>query len=246
MKRLGLIAAFVALLSLGCAQAQFITLGNQGVASGGGGGNNIVVDVNQITTGTTGLTCAITITTAHPNENIIFFAQDNNAGLQSVVSITDSQSALTFTTRGSNIGGAGGNDIFEAVAVASGVLTSDTITLTWSKTTSFQTCQVFSVSGALTSSQFDPHSGIPIGSAGPDPISITTTNSNNVIFGMCRSSSQSAPTLLSGWTILKNTSGTFAASGFQLTTSPQTALSFGFGTGVGTANGCVLDAIEST
>ena len=37
MKRLGLIAAFVALLSLGGAQAQFITLGNQGVVAAGGG-----------------------------------------------------------------------------------------------------------------------------------------------------------------------------------------------------------------
>jgi hypothetical protein len=39
MKRLGLIAAFVALLSLGGAQAQFITLGNQGVVASGGGGS---------------------------------------------------------------------------------------------------------------------------------------------------------------------------------------------------------------
>jgi hypothetical protein len=38
MKRLGLIAAFVALLSLGGAQAQFITLGNQGVVAASGGG----------------------------------------------------------------------------------------------------------------------------------------------------------------------------------------------------------------
>jgi hypothetical protein len=39
MKRLGLIAAFVALLSFGGARAQFVTLGNQGVVASGGGGS---------------------------------------------------------------------------------------------------------------------------------------------------------------------------------------------------------------
>jgi len=145
-------------------------------------------------------------------------------------------SARTFQL----VSGAANQSIVEFTAPFSSSLTSEVVTISYGAAISFATLDVFEVENAPNSGYFD---GSPVGSnATPsDPLSISTTNANTLIFG-CFRVGVASPTAGTGFTPV-------SGADFQLVeektvTTTQSGLSILIGTGVGTSNASVGDAIK--
>jgi hypothetical protein len=216
--------AFVALLSFGGAQAQFITLGNQGVVAAGGGStparDGAAVGANSSAASTT----TTTLTTAN-GSGIIYCGVGTNAA--SVTSVT--AAGLTFTSRAS-ASTAGFTSLagFSAPYSTnfSGAITTNVASA------SFTTirCQAYSgVSG------FD---GSPVTNTGGTASKTMTTN-NDIVIGV-NSLSSASDTAGAGWTLV-GTSANFLLMEDQVNVSAGT---FTNTTGGGLTNGSIVDALH--
>jgi hypothetical protein len=174
---------------------------------------------------------SVSLTTKSSPDVIYLSVVIQNTGV-SVSSVTD-RSSLTRKSRASI--GTGDIPTYTWYAIASNPLSSDQITVTVSKRSYF-TVIAFGISGADTSSPFDPNSAVPASNSGssipPEPsVSISTTGTNDMIIGIVGAfntptltpgsgftsigaTSNQAPSSLAEYTIVNS-----AASGFTVDAS---------------------------
>jgi hypothetical protein len=200
--------------------------------SGGGGGTPLSLDGSANNFGS-GTSISTTLTTTNANDVIIVGVAVNDTTITSVFG-----GGLTWNLRAQN--GASGFPIYEWYAIAPSPLSGVTITVNFAGSAGFTAISAFGISGASTSSPFDTHSGIPV-TGNPDPLSISTSNANDFIFGLFRMGSTASPTSGSGWTQIPT--AVFQLSEYQIVSTPQTSLGVTIGTGVGDASGGIGDAV---
>jgi hypothetical protein len=135
-----------------------------------------------LATGT--VTASLRLTTTSPNDVIIVQDAVGAGGTDCTGKDTISDSAnLVWTYRAHAF--ASGNQVEEWYAVASGVLSSDTITTSFC-TYEYGAVVAFGIAGANTASPFDPNPSLPrvASGAGDNSITISTTSPNTMILGV--------------------------------------------------------------
>lgn len=184
--------------------------------------------------GSTAALVTVTISTTNANDVIICDVIDAAAFSLAVVTST----SLTWTNHASLTGIGGSNSMSRWYAIASSPLSGEVVTVSGLGAT-FANVLVYSISGANTSTPFD--AGGPVATQGTaiDPLSITTVNPNTMITGVYLESSAS-PTAGAGFTMLGTLSFSITEYAFKTSTGTY---SVPIGTGAGTANGGIIDAI---
>lgn len=155
------------------------------------------------------------------------------ANSSTVSTVTDS-AGLTYTKRSSG----GSPDVIEYwYAKSLGAHASDVITVTFVGTATFCSVAAFGISGCDTTNPFDTNAALP-NHGNADPRSITTSNVNDMLLYMGRSST-ATNSAASGWTLILT--GGFLLTQYQIVSATQSALSVSLGSG--TSNGCIADAV---
>ena len=196
----------------------------------------LALDGNSFfTSAVTSISTDVTLTTAYANDVIILNIAENGTSVNSV-SDTD---GLTWHQRA--IAGTAPNLLYEYYALATGSLSADTITVSFTGGgANYDALNAFGISGANTSTPFDTNASIPT-AADSGQISVNTTNADDFIFAAYRFGGTANPTAGSGWTAV-NASGGYYLSEYQAVTSAQTGL-----TALTSApfdeNGGVVDAV---
>lgn len=180
------------------------------------------------------LTCTLTLTTTSSPDVIVFFSWCyNNANNSPItISLVADVATLTWHSRAYvENDGSGRTDVNEEwYAVASGTLTADVITVTYSSV-----CQAggitpsligFGVSGATTVSPFDTHAGLPVTSTSAEA-SVSTSNPNDFIYGDIVSGSASLPLAGTGFTLI-NSGQLYHPAEYQVVSSTQSGLTIDF------------------
>jgi hypothetical protein len=180
---------------------------------------------------------AVSLTTTNTNDIICVVVLTNGGPVTSV-----SSTHVTFTQKSTATANAGNQTIELWVGTASVILTAESITIN-TTTSAFLTIDAFGISGANTSSPYD---GSPVIHSGfiADPLTISTTNANDIVLGMYRQNSQSTPTQGTGWT--KISGADFQLCEYQIFTSTQSGLSVTIGTGASDSNAGIAVAIEAS
>jgi hypothetical protein len=188
-----------------------------------------------LNTGSTSST--LTISTSSSND-IIYVIAINSAAF-ATQNISDS-SDLTWNTRIA-YQAANGNTVSAWWAAAPSALSGDVITIDFpSSNGTFNQLMAIAISGANTSSPFDPNlSSAAVYNAG-DPTSVTTTNANDMVLGFGSCSTQN-PTAGSGFSLAFGED--FAGLETKVVSSAQSGLSVGWGTGASTFHWMFVDAI---
>jgi len=153
------------------------------------GCGNLALDGSNIATAAGVSSLTITLTTSHSPDVIILAIAHDNA-VDSVSSGYPRDTAgLTWTKRADNTGDSGrGSTLWYYYAIATGTLSSDTITVSFSGSDNTE-LEVFGISGANTGSPFDSNSGLPAvhnddtGVQNPT-VSISTSNANDMLIGI--------------------------------------------------------------
>jgi hypothetical protein len=134
MNRLCLIAAFVALLSLGGAQAQFVTLGNQGVVAGGappvGPPVFTFTDIEGSSTSGNTATVTLAIGTASSNRRVYVLAMDSSAGVSPQAATGASFNGGTIAADVFQVIGTTPTDQLDAYLISAVIPTGTTVTVT--------------------------------------------------------------------------------------------------------------------
>jgi hypothetical protein len=125
-----------------------------------------------VNTGLGVATC--TLTTTNTNDIIILFVSWDNGG-GTTFTITDTAN-LTWHLRASENTGNSSSVTREYYAVSSGALTADIITCTASSGTNRLALVAFGVSGANTSTPYDPGVGVPVTANSQSSVTSLTAN----------------------------------------------------------------------
>lgn len=145
----------------------------------------------------------VTLSTTQAND-IIYVCVNVNNGTNVVSTVTDS-AGLTYTRR-TRIDTDFDQDTW--YAVAPNALSSDTITVTNTAASPRWAICAFGISGASTSSPFDPNSSIPQEQQTTAPtqpsITYSTTDANDFIIGFVASGNGVTYTVNSGFTAIAN------------------------------------------
>lgn len=180
-------------------------------------------------TGSPSATLTLT-TTASPDVIVVSCAYN---GASSVTSVAGS--GLTFTHRAK----AGGSQyIDEWYAIASSPLSSEVITVTFSGSTSYNACTAFGISGANSTAPYDTNSVLPVISTAT-PTTFSTSNANDIILGLTRTTSAASPTPISGWTAVYAPTGGYFIAQYEIVSTVQSSASYA---GPAT-NGTIVDAV---
>jgi hypothetical protein len=202
---------------------------------------------NQGSSVSSGTTFSCTLTTTQSNDIIILVIECNSTGSNSVSDIHDGSSVIsdgawTFIASSYNTADGPNLPLIVYYAVAPTPLSSATITVTMSGAVDFGEVAAFGISGANTLTPLDNNGSLPatISGSATDPLSVSTNNPNDFIFGAYRTNTAS-PTSGSGWTQIIGNS--YMLIEYQTVSSNQSGLSVTIGTGAGSANGGVATAI---
>lgn len=192
-------------------------------------------------------TASVNLTTTSANDVIIVLVAHGGG----TVSVTSPH--LTFTQRAS-ANRFGSQFVYEFSAISASPLTSpETITFTNSAANSGM-MNAFGISGANTTSPFDPNGALPgiVGTGGPGGsyASATTTNSNTFIYGIISfdSTANPLPGTSNNWLALQTLSGppfpfSFLTE-YQIVSSPQTGLLLNSSNGPATdVDASIVDAV---
>lgn len=187
---------------------------------------------NNATSGSSLTTGAFTTSTG---SEVFLAITTNFSSANSVSSITGG--SLTFARR--TQGGSATQPIELWAAKSTGALSGVQFTVNYSAAVQFTTVDVFAFSGQDTTTIWDGNAAVPA-NGNADPISISTSNANDAIITAFRLSTQN-PTQGTGFT--KISGADFQLAEYQIVSSTQSGLSCAVGTGAGTANGSVADAL---
>lgn len=180
-----------------------------------------------------GTTLSATLTTTNANDVICAFILTNGA-TNSISSVTDNSGVTAAWSKFAST--SSGLDFELWYTTATAALSGASITMNCPSPT-FITMHVFGVSGAHTASPFDG-SGVISTS---DPISITTSDANDLLIAGFRMSSTSNPTAGSGWTQIQGNHFQVSECKTAATAGTYSAT---IGTGVGDANEGIVAAIR--
>ena len=188
--------------------------------------------------------CTTALTTSHANDIMMVYTFESLDLQASCTFTVQDTSGLTWNLRGSvsgrNDGTTGSNrdQNAEFWAQAASPLSSDSITESILGCASIQYggeyngLYAIGISGANFNSPFDPSNTQAVGAAGysnTPSVSISTTNSNDMILGVGQQSSFGTFTPGSGFTIILASGPGGAASEFQIVRSPLTSFPVPFG-----------------
>jgi hypothetical protein len=188
--------------------------------------------------------CSTTLTTTHTNDIIMVYTFESLDLQTSCTFTVQDTSGLIWNLRGSvsgrNDGTTGSNrdQNAEFWAQASRPLSSDTVTESILGCASVQYggeyngLYAIGISGAKFNSPFDSHNAQAVGAAGysnTPSVSISTSDSNDMIIGVAQQSSFGTLTPGTGFTVIQATGPGGAASEFQIVRSPLTGLPVSFG-----------------
>jgi len=207
--------------------------------------------------GTESKSVSASLTTTSSNDVIIVTAGTSSSST-TVKSVTDT-GGHTWTHRQTKTGSPSVSEE-EWYTIAATSLTADSITVTWSASGD-NVFSAFGVSGANTASPFDPHSGLPAtatGSGTSPTVSVSTSHSNDFIFGLLANEHTSAAichteTLGGGFSQIdaENSLGSNTCMNsdqeYQVVSSTQNNLGIPFSTNSGGSNQWaeIGDAIQS-
>ena len=159
---------------------------------------------------------SVTLTTTRANDVIILEIAQNGT---TVTSVSDT-AGLTWHQRA--VLDPASNPSYEYYAIAPNVLSGDTIDVNYAKTPFLEYENAFGISGANTTSPFDPNLSSPVTTTS-SPASLTTTNANDFVFASyVDGASPAFPSPGSGWTAI-DTAFSFQSE-YQVVSSPQTGL----------------------
>lgn len=165
-----------------------------------------------------------------------------------VNSTTVSSISSTHTTGWARRKSTTSNVIEEWDGTASGTLSSESITVTLAGSTGFATGDAFGISGANTSTKYDSNASLPAScnTNGCDPLSVSTANASDFIYGCYRMQSISTPGVGTGWT--KISGADFQLCEYQVVSSTQSGLSVAMaaGNGQGNSNAGIADAFVAS
>lgn len=205
----------------------------------GGAGMGIVVPNTMSLDGSTsnvnGSTTALaaTLTTTKTNDVICVMVLTNAGPIISVSSPT-----LGAFAKRTNAGPS--PNFIELWYKASPAVFNEAITVI-STSAGYMTIIAFGVNGAKTSAPFDVNASLPTtGTA--DPLTISTTAVNTMAIGGFGGTTNQ-PTAGGGYTQIDNTVNSFMLVEYQLLSAAQTNLSVTVGTGAGTTNRSIADAL---
>lgn len=202
---------------------------------------NVGAAMNNVTT------ASVNLTTTKTNDVIIVLVSHAPFTTETV-SVTSPH--LTFTLR-ATANRFNGNFAYEYEAIASSTLSAETITFTSSQPGG-GILNAFAISGANTSSPFDPNVSLPspvgTGGAGGAFPTGATTNPNTLIFGIIYYDSTANPLPGSGWGALQTLSGPpfpqTSLTEYQIASSPQPSLTLDSPTGPSTnVDVALMDAV---
>ena len=174
--------------------------------------------------GSNDATATVQLTTSQ-NNDVIMLMIAQNGGAQSVTDVED----LNWTKRYDN-SSYNGSDFQEWYAIANCPLSSDTITVSSQASNMVSPrLNAFAVSGASTSTIFDPNGSLPAATS-TDTLSLSTSNANDFIFTAIRTFSGITDSAGSGWTQLATTNNNNGGyfSEYQIATSTETNLTASF------------------
>lgn len=190
--------------------------------------------------GLTGTSNTITLPTALNNDVCILAGFDASTTISSVTSANLTWAQVPNTGQLPTFGTASTqSDLWYAVNNSGGTLTNEVLTITHSSANFFNSYKVFSITGANSSSPFD---STPVDNTGTDPLTISTTAANTLIFGNFPNGN--SPTPGAGWTQLGTTTGSHLVE-YAIFSTPQTALSINLSGGAGQSNGCNGVAVKA-
>jgi hypothetical protein len=230
MKRAILFAFALLVAGLLCVvQQPRAQLGMSGVGGGGfGGAAAAPFGLDGVANGSG----PATLTTAY-RDVIIYVVTFSGAGGLHVTSVSDT-AGNTWANRAA-VPQSGPNAIEVWYAKASGPLSSDVITPTFSGAASSQASIAFGVSCANLSTPFDSNGSLPNTIANlATAATISTSNANDFIYGFYVFAGTATPTAGSGFTLISNV-GSFGymMTEYQIVTSTQSGLAVSVGTGAG-------------
>jgi hypothetical protein len=167
---------------------------------------------------------SVSLTTFLTSDLIIVFAAagNSNSSYSQVKSVNSS--GLTFTLRKQYqvISTSGWHwDLEEWYAVSNGPLSGAQITVNWLTTpTSYIVIDAFGVSGANTTSPFDPNSGVPATASGGFA-SLSTSNANDMVYGLEVTDNTSTPIVGSGFSVIDTPNSSYFGSEYLITNATQ-------------------------
>jgi hypothetical protein len=184
--------------------------------------SGLAIDGSSANEATSVSSLTVTLTTTSSSDIIYLIISEALTGV-TVSSVTDSQS-LTWKSRASAT--SANLELFTYWAVASSALSSDTITVTMSGSGDLDLF-VFGISGADTSSPFDPNAAVPAsntGSSKSPSVLISTTGTDDMLIGALAAANNPTVTIGSGFTEVSPTyDNTPVADGeYKLVSSAQT------------------------
>jgi hypothetical protein len=229
-------AIVFAIVSLACAQPPFDSFPpgvfqNRGAIDAGSCTNHLTIDGTPQVSQSALITQVVTISTANNNDVIVVLTWHNGGNESGSPPISDT-AGLTWTLRGNVTA----NNTKSWYAIAPSALTADVISMHYTAAVT-GSIAAFAVTGANTSSPWDPNVALPnLTTSGNG--SITTTNPCTMPIFLVKNNSGS-PTAGAGWTQLVGSG--FTLMEYQKVTAPQSALAAT--QTIGTTVGAIADAL---
>ncbi len=201
-------------------------------------------------------TCQISLTTSETNDVIILTSYETSSSIH-ITGISDG-AGLTWHDRKTLSNSGQGGTTEEWYAIAVNPLSSDTITVTYSSSSTTAGLTVFGIAGANIASPFDSNLASPVtntGSSSSPSVSITTKNAPDIIIGIAsclgttgHGGNNPTITVGTGFTQAAGASATQCASDYaipeyEIVSSTQSGLSVPFSLSSSQSWSIISDAI---
>ena len=193
-----------------------------------------------------GTTLTVSLTTSCSPDVVVVLVGENTARAVATASAPTSP-GLTFVQRTSLQSGT--MRMWEYYSIATGKLAGQIISEAMSQATAY-TVTAFGVCGANTAAPFDANPSLPKASSGFIGTShlntVTTSNSNDFIFGFDSSQGNPSYVPVNGYTSIltqRVSSWMASSSEYKVVSSAQSGTSFGFTLSVGESGSQIVDAI---
>ncbi|MGH7115258.1 MAG: hypothetical protein ACREE9_12265 [Stellaceae bacterium] len=198
----------------------------------------IAIDGSASVGGASGSSTSISLSTANKGD-IIFLVELDVLTSGEARTVTD-DAGLTWTHRAGAM--AAGQQLNVWTAFSSGILSSDSITVTLPTSCSFFSMIAFGISGAPSSAYFDTNASLPAlaNSTSADAV-ISTSNADDMLLGFYRYTAVLTPSAGAGWTAIDTPTNGALLAEYKLVSTVQTNLSIPYGGG--TTNAGIGDAI---